>query len=199
MTHYAIKHTLTGATLFEGDFDTMRLCVEAARSKNANLGGANLGGAYLGGANLCGANLNGANLGGANLGGAYLRDAHLGGAYLRGAYLKGANLRDTNLNGANLGGANLNGANLRGAYLKGGIKLSAFVKTCSRSDDYDFLLWDCEDRVWRLTAGCRFFTMEQAWEHWTKTRDNTPLGKETFDILVMFEHHIERIEQERRA
>jgi len=34
--------------------------------------------------------------------------------------------------------------------------------------------------------------MEEAWAHWTKTRDGTPLGEETFDILVLFEHHIER-------
>ena len=55
MPHYQIKSRWTGAVLFEGQFDTMRLCIEAA-----NLAGANLAGADLAGANLAGANLDGA-------------------------------------------------------------------------------------------------------------------------------------------
>lgn len=35
MTFMQIKHQWTGAVLFKGDFDTMRLCVEAARNSDA--------------------------------------------------------------------------------------------------------------------------------------------------------------------
>jgi hypothetical protein len=148
MKHYQIKNRWTDAVLFEGDFDTMRLCAEAARRSGANLYGANLSGANLSGANLYGANLYGADLSRADL-------------------------------------------SLANIY---GVKITALRKTCSRSDGYDFWLFQCEDRAWRVMAGCRWFSIEDAWKHWTRTRDGTPLGEETFDILVMFEHHIERVE-----
>jgi hypothetical protein len=183
MTHYQIKNRWTGAVLFEGDFDTMRLCVEAA-----NLSDADLSGADLSRANLFGANLSGANLSGANLSRANLSRANLFGANLSRANLFGANLSRANLFGANLSGANLSGANLSG------VKITALRKTCSRSDGYEFLLFQGEDHTWRVMAGCRWFSVEDAWTHWLRTRDGTPLGEETFDILVMFEHHIERVE-----
>ena len=47
-----------------------------------------------------------------------------------------------------------------------------------------------------MLAGCRWFTLPEAWRHWQATRDSTPLGEETFDILVLFEHHVERLAQE---
>ena len=100
-----------------------------------------------------------------------------------------------NLYRADLSGADLSGANLYCAIYRGGIKIGArgLLKTCSRSDGYDFHLFDCEDGSPRVDAGCRWFTLPEAWLHWTRARDATPLGEETFDILVMFEHHIERI------
>jgi hypothetical protein len=154
-------------------------------------------------ANLDGANLVGANLARANLAGANLARANLAGANLVGAYLDGANLVDANLVGAYLDGANLVGANLVGAYLVGAtwrhnVKLNrAPVKECTRSDGYLFRLLDC-DCGWRVAAGCRFFTMEEAWRHWGYgERAGTDLGAESEDILVMFEHHIER--EEKRA
>jgi hypothetical protein len=220
---FIIRNRWTDAVLFEGRFDTIRLCVEAAvkadanladanlaganlagayladaNLADANLAGANLAGAYLAGANLADAYLARANLAGANLAGAYLADANLAGANLAGAYLAGANLADANLAGANLAGAYLAGANLADANLAGakwgeGILLQrrGIAKECSRSDGYRFLLLDSK-QGWRVQAGCRFFTLPEAWRHWETTRANTPLGDETFDILVMFEHHAER-------
>ena len=41
-------------------------------------------------------------------------------------------------------------------------------------------------------AGCRFFTLDEAWLHWERTRAGTDLGDETLDILTMFELHVER-------
>jgi len=96
-------------------------------------------------------------------------------------------------------GADLRWANLTGAKLREGVEVLALSKVCSRSDGYNFMLWRCADGVWRLTAGCRFFTMEQAWKHWTTTRVGEDLGEETLDILVLFEHHIERVDRKRRA
>jgi hypothetical protein len=225
---FTIRNRWTDAVLFEGRFDTMRLCVEAAMKADANLAGAylaranlagaNLAGAYLAGAYLAGANLAGAsladaNLAGANLARADLADASLARAYLAGANLAGASLADANLAGANLARADLAdaslaraylaGANLAGAYLaranlagakwSDGIVLQrrGLAKDCSRSDGYQFLLLD-SNQGWRVQAGCRFFTLPEAWRHWETTRANTPLGDETFDILVMFEHHAER-------
>ena len=76
---FEIKHKIAGSVLFKCDVGTMRLAVELALSKGADLQGADLRGAYLRGADLRGADLQGA----------YLRGAYLQSAYLQGA--KGVN------------------------------------------------------------------------------------------------------------
>ena len=81
-----IRHSKTGAVLFEAESDYIAQCLEAAVKAGANLAGANLADANLRGAYLAGADLADANLAGADLAGANLR-----GAYLRGADLRGAN------------------------------------------------------------------------------------------------------------
>ncbi len=113
-------------------------------------------------------------------------------AALEMAVKAGANLAD-----ANLARANLTGADLAGATWREGAKLNrAPVKEATRSDGYRFLLLDC-DIGWRVSAGCRFFSLEEAWRHWGHGwRANTPLGEESEDILVMFEHHIQRLENQ---
>jgi hypothetical protein len=40
-----------------------------------------------------------------------------------------------------------------------------------------------------ILAGCRYFTIWEAREHWTNSRGGTPLGDETMAIL----DHIERV------
>jgi hypothetical protein len=236
MPHFQIKHRWTGAVLFEGNFDTMAGCVEAAirtrvdlagavfagaelvraRLVDANLAGANLADANLVRADLAGANLVGANLAGAKLVHARLVAANLAGADLAGADLAGAelvrarlvdanlvradlasaNLVRADLAGANLAGANLAGANLALAKWKEGYTLRrAPVRTAQRGDGYTFYLLDTEEGGWRISAGCRFFTPEEAWAHWERTRpEDGPgtLGAETRDILTMFELAIER-------
>jgi hypothetical protein len=197
MPHFQIKHRLTGAVLFEGQFDTMRLCLEAARDRGANLGGANLARAnlaraYLGGANLDGANIDGAYLDGANLGGANLARANLARAYLGGANLDGANLARANLARANLGGAYLARANLGGAIIRPDITLNRGpVRRATRGDGYEFFLWDTS-KGWFVQAGCRWFTFEEGWQHWHDTRGGTPLGDESIDILTMFSLTLDR-------
>lgn len=78
------------------------------------------------------------------------------------------------------------------ARVTGSARVSSLLKTVVRTDGYTFSLFPCEDGEWRLVAGCRYFTMEEAWKHWQATRADTDLGEETFDILRMFERHIER-------
>jgi hypothetical protein len=94
---FQIKSRWTDSILFEGEYESLKKCVE-----DANLGGADL---------------EDANLGRADLGGADLEDANLWGADLGGADLEGVNLGRANLWGADLGGVNLGRANLRGADL----------------------------------------------------------------------------------
>ena len=83
MALFKITCRFTGAIRFEGEFGSLRLCVEAAVKAGANLADANLAGANLAGANLAGANLARAALAGADLVGANLAGAYLAGAKWR--------------------------------------------------------------------------------------------------------------------
>ena len=86
----------------------------------------------------------------------------------------GANLSDANLSRANLSRANLSGANgIVDRLIDGGL----------RSDGYRFLLTRTEPGAWRVKAGCRNFTVEEALSHWAATRAGTPLGEETFALI----------------
>ena len=107
-----------------------------------------------------------------------LADANLASAYLVGAYLAGANLAGAYLAGAYLAGANLARANLANQWI---------VQGAVRSDGYVFMLTNLKDEGVRLKAGCRNFTMAEARQHWKATRDDTPLGTETFAILDCLE------------
>ena len=88
--------------------------------------------------------------------------------------LRGADLRAADLSGANLSGANLSGANLSYANL---------IDGGQRSDGHRFVGW-VKDGVLQIRAGCRSLAIDAAWEHWRKTRADTPLGEETFAILT---------------
>ena len=182
--HIQIKNGFNKSMLFEGEFASLRACVEEAVRVRANLSGAELYRANLSRANLSGANLCWADLSGANLCWADLSRANL----------YRANLSRANLCWADLSRANLSEANLSGAKWREGVTLKQSpVKECTRSDGYLFRLLDC-DVGWRVSAGCRFFTLEEAWRHWGHgVRANTRLGEESEDILILFEHHIERL------
>ena len=68
MPHYQIKCRFTGGVRFEGEFGSLRLCVEAGVRASANLAGADLARANLAGADLARANLASADLRGTKLG-----------------------------------------------------------------------------------------------------------------------------------
>ena len=77
-----IKSWYDGKILFEGEFGSLKLAVEAAVGQEIRLSGASLAGANLAGANLAEASLARANLDGARLAGARLARANLDGASL---------------------------------------------------------------------------------------------------------------------
>ena len=162
-----------------------------ANLRGADLYGANLYWADLREADLREANLYGANLYWANLREANLREANLYWANLREANLRGANLywanlREANLRGADLSEANLRGANLSEANLYGADSISdRIIDGGIRSDGYRFLLTRTDPGPWRIKAGCRNFTLDEAREHWTRTRpEGDPLGDETRLIIA---------------
>lgn len=158
----------------------------------ANLRGADLPGTDLRGANLHGANLRGANLRGANLRGANLRDTVLAEANLTEADLREANLcratiHETCLRGANLSKANLSQATLAGSDLTDAQLTGATL--CSTRFNGANLRWAIDlvelDMVdprgyrpvairhydgWKIASGCRWFTIDEALEHWGNSR-----------------------------
>ena len=146
-----IKSWLDGGVLFEGEFGSLKLAVEAAVKSGASLNlasldgaslnralldgaslvGASLNRASLDGASLVGASLNRALLDGASLVGASLNRASLGGASLVGALLDGASLNRASLNRASLNGALLNRASLNRALLDGALLNRASLNRAS--------------------------------------------------------------------
>lgn len=140
----------------------------AANLREALLMKVNLSGANLSAANLQEAILMKANLSGANLLRANLHSANLSRANLHMADLYGADLRRSNLLGADLSEAYLPNANLTGAI---GV-------VCAGTDrrGYRFIGVKHEDG-WRVAAGCRWFTISEAIEHWTKKDNKDALSR----------------------
>ena len=103
------------------------------------------------------------------------------------------------MTGAVLRGADLTGAVLRDAVLRDAVLRDATVKhllrRATRADGYEFILWQCQEGFF-ISAGCRWFTMDEARRHWTATRAGTPLGDESLDILDFFAAAITRTEKE---
>ena len=120
------------------------------------------------GANLRGANLRKANLRWANLSEADLNEANLRGADLNEANLRGADLSEADLRWADLRWADLYKANLSGA--KGAICLGYDLR------GYRFVGIRHDDG-WRILAGCRWFTVEEAVAHWTKKNNKDALAR----------------------
>jgi hypothetical protein len=58
--------------------------------------------------------------------------------------------------------------------------------TAVRSDRYSFTIAPTPEGP-RVIAGCRYFSFEEARDHWARTRGGTPLGKETMAILDLLE------------
>lgn len=142
--------------------------VDTSKGIRAELPEIDLVGHDLTAANLREALLMKVNLSGANLSAANLQEAILMKANLSGANLYGADLRRSNLLGADLSKAYLPNANLTGAI---GV-------ICAGTDrrGYRFVGVKHEDG-WRVAAGCRWFTIPEAIEHWTKKDNRDALSR----------------------
>ena len=125
-------------------------------------------------ADLRGANLQFADLQDADLRYADLRDANLQDANLEGADLRYADLQFADLRGANLRGANLLGANLQGANLNG---VKGFLLLPVQDlRGYSFTHAIQTNEGWRIRAGCRDFSIEEAKAHWGEGYDDREIG-----------------------
>ena len=63
------------------------------------------------------------------------------------------------------------------------------IITASRSDGYTFTIFIEQSGALKITAGCRFFTPDEARQHWRSTRGGTKLGDESLLIV----DHLERM------
>lgn len=64
------------------------------------------------------------------------------------------------------------------------------IASVTRSDGYTFMLLSHRDG-YMVRAGCREYSMAEAWSHWRLKRHGTALGMETCSILEMFERAIQ--------
>lgn len=159
-TRFEIKHRQTGAVLFSGDG-----LLRDADMRDADLSWADLSGTYMRGADLSGADMRNADMRGADM-----RRTSLFRADMRGADLSGADMRE-----ANLAYAVMRGADLRS---------TCVIDLGQRSDGYQFFFHLRYDGEPWVLAGCRYFPLPLAREHWDETRfAGTPLGDETRAIL----------------
>ena len=75
------------------------------------------------------------------------------------------------------------------AQVSGTAWVTEILPVATRSDGHTFLITKDKDDNLVIIAGCRYFTIEQAREHWSQTRGGTPLGDESLAIV----DHLERM------
>jgi hypothetical protein len=69
-------------------------------------------------------------------------------------------------------------------------RITEQASSATRSDGYTFIIapaYKGPSPV--IIAGCRYFALAEARQHWQRTRAGTPLGEETFAII----DHLERV------
>jgi len=69
------------------------------------------------------------------------------------------------------------------ALVYGDARVSKPFPQIKRSDRYEFILVPDKNGIDRIIVGCRYFSIEEAIEHWTKTRYGTSLCNETLIII----------------
>ena len=74
------------------------------------------------------------------------------------------------------------------AQVYGDARLKTVIIVATRSDNYTFLVTPTPQGP-RIIAGCRYFTFEEARQHWQSTRGNTQLGEESLALV----DHLERM------
>ena len=94
-----------------------------------------------------------------------LRYTDLSYADLRHCNLRYADLRHCNLHKADLRGADLRYTDLLGAYLLEAKHFYLLPVQDPRGYSWPHAV-QCDDGLWRIRAGCRFFTIAEARDHW---------------------------------
>jgi len=160
--------------------------LRVADLRGVDLYSADLRGADLSAADLSTTNLSWANLIGADLSAADLRGVDLYSADLRGADLSAADLRGADLSWADLRGADLRVADLRVADLSAA---NGIFSVGYDSRDYEFFVVQHRDGI-RIKAGCRWFTMKEAQEHWlSSSYEGPPTIKARLEFIIQEVQH----------
>jgi uncharacterized protein YjbI with pentapeptide repeats len=88
------------------------------------------------------------------------------------AILKGTNLHEANLYGADLHEADLYGANLQNTNLQEANLTDVKGIVCLGIDPRGYRFVGVQhDDGWRISAGCRWFTIDEAKTHWVNNND----------------------------
>ena len=72
------------------------------------------------------------------------------------------------------------------ARVYGNARVTQRIPYATRSDGYVFTVVSTHEGP-RVIAGCRYFTFEEAREHWNQTRGGTPLGDESLALVDFLE------------
>ena len=136
-----------------------RLALRGSNLRGSNLRGSNLSGSDLRGSNLRDSNLSDSDLSNSDLSNSDLRDSNLSDSDLRYSNLRGSNLSDSDLRYSDLRDSNLSNSDLSG--------VTGFVLLPVQDmRGYSFPHAIQTDNGWRIRAGCRDFSIEDAREHW---------------------------------
>lgn len=197
----------------ESDAIRLHRALQVAKRKQADLAFVNLSNAILDDVDLSdmtlyGANFENSSLRFAKFAGSVLTNATFSNAFgtyadFKNAYLDSACFDGASLAYANFAAAILDNAVFHYSYLQDAnfcnaqlrnteFKHTPFTYTKGiidggqRRDGYRFLAVRHDDGI-RFAAGCRWFTIKEAYEHWEHKRGGTSLGDETFARLEMME------------
>lgn len=169
-----------------------------ARLVRSIFGGGDIFDCDFTGAILDSCNMVGAIISGCNFRNTGLIGADFSAAQLAGADFLGARINRMKLNGAYIGeSVSFNGAIL-GEYRNARITATGNpLRRASRSDGHEFILWSTTrpsyGHDWFVSAGCRLIPLKAARTDWEKRRPlSSALGRETADILEMFEAYVNR-------
>ena len=150
----SILHCTTGETIFSYSCDNMHECLRQAILENVDLSNSNLSNS-----NLRNSNLRNSDLRNSDLSNSDLSNSNLSNSNLRNSDLRNSDLRNSDLRYSDLRNSDLSNSNLRNS--KGFILLP--VQDARGYSHIHAIL--CLDG-WRIRAGCRDFTINQAESHW---------------------------------
>ena len=75
------------------------------------------------------------------------------------------------------------------AQVYGDAQVSIKIICATRTDGYTFVVTQCADKIPRIIAGCRYFTLDEAREHWKERAGPKNLRLESIALV----DHLERM------